>query len=752
MESPAPAAAAPNMVIAAIEDAAQVGIKRATSLWNTWAWCLCTYAISPIVLIGTFFGASASMQVITIRNETAPALPGTCDDLYVYSSLNNTWKVYLSLIPIYLVIWGVLLMNKGSQIVAPAALVVTSVLCLLYFADEGLSSSADMVQSAGLVLLTVVDRVLWTVFEYAYNVFAAFLFLRVLQLWGIVGYMKDEFEVQAYSPERKVLLIMFNFAVMIAVVAPGGSNFLISGAILLDMNVMGLPEGREKEKYDLRVGVLCLFGNTITSAFNLVGVCIIALAGDVIGVIDENGANYPCAVGDEKCAQKQIGLHFSAQMFLLCTLVPLWMTWIFTRNIFTRHFLTRELALHLGCGLLFAIAQVLTAYYIGPELPCLLAAGASTIFYLLYVQVFEPCLDRRWNRRLSMANSTAEAELNAKAQVLADMPWRQRLQWTLPFLVLTALLMITNLFPEVRWAMTGGDDPNAQQALEVMLFSVRSRCKSFANRWPWLVHSGTMVIISAVVTPLLCKFNSNTENLKLMEMVELNVGMTGGGTNGLGDEIEHPGKVKLERAQELNRKAMRDWQVLAQPEAQFGYRYRTVMKRAFADAGNEALPVTIAIAGFASLARIMSGFGMTKTLSGAIVGGIQGTPVLFGFFSPLIGALGAGLTGSTTTSNFLFGRLQVQTALDLGLVRGVVGLLPGEVRYGSIWAVCGAQILGSSAGECIAPQNAIFAALVLKGRYTEGAIIKGVLPFTFFFWTLLCMLTGFVALGFINYG
>jgi L-lactate permease len=149
-----------------------------------------------------------------VRNATVPGLNGTCDDIYIYSNVNRIWRVYLSMVPIYLVIWGVLMMNKSSQIVAPSTLIVTVVLCMLYFSDLGFSKNADTVQTAGIVLLTIVDRVLWTVFEYAYNVFAAFIFLRVVQLWGIVGLMKNEFENLAYDVERKIILIMFNFAVM----------------------------------------------------------------------------------------------------------------------------------------------------------------------------------------------------------------------------------------------------------------------------------------------------------------------------------------------------------------------------------------------------------------------------------------------------------------------------------------------------------------------------------------------------------
>ena len=231
----------------------------------------------PVILIGTFFGASSSQTIIAVRNSTTPAAPGTCDDIYVYSPVPRSYKVWLSIVPFILVFTGVLLMNKSSKIVAPVSTIITAVLCVLYFHEEGDSATADTVQTMGLILLTIVDRALWTVFEYAYNVFTAFLFLRVIQLWGQVAVMKSEFELLAYDVERKILLIMFNFAIVVAVVAPGGSNFLIAGTILLEMNLMNLPEGAEKDKYDLRIGAIALFGNSITSSFNLVGVCIIAI-------------------------------------------------------------------------------------------------------------------------------------------------------------------------------------------------------------------------------------------------------------------------------------------------------------------------------------------------------------------------------------------------------------------------------------------------------------------------------------------
>lgn len=726
-----------------IGDNAKETMEQAKVWWNYWGCYLFTYFALPIILVGTFFGASAQMKIVQVNNFTAPGVPGVCEDLYVYSTLSRGWKVWLSIVPIIIVFAGILLMNKSSKTVAPFAMVVTAVLCVLYFHDEGASATLDTVPTAGLILLTVVDRTIWTVFEYAYNVFAAFVFLRVIQLWGLVAVMKQEFEILAYDVDRKVLLIMFNFAIIVAVVAPGGSNFLIAGTILMEMNLMNLPDGAEKDKYDLRIGAISLFGNAITSSFNLVGVCIIAIAGDIISIADDNNANYPCSKGDEKCAQKQIGFHFSAQLFLGCMACPFIFIWLYTRNITSKHFLKRNFVLCLGCGFFFSLAQVITAYYIGPELPCLTSAGASTIFYIVYVTKIEPWYDAKFERQKSFVGLEAYAA-EERAEAERQLSYYERFAWVLPFIMLCALLMITNLIPPIVWSFQGGDDPIAQQALDVFLLSTRTRCRNFVQRWAWFIHSGTMVMYCALATPFLCPFNSNEENQKLLELVDLNAGnMMAGSAEGLGEDVKSPGMVRLERAQSVNKLAMREMVKLAKNLGlSFWQRYRIVMKRALIDGLEEAIPVTIAIASFASLARIMSGFGMTRVLSTALVDLTRNNPPSFGIISSLLGALGAGLTGSTTTSNFLFGRLQVQTALDLGLVVG------GPYRVGSLWSVAGCQIMGSSAGEAIAPQNAIFAAIILRGRFTDGQIIKGVLPVTFFTWLLMCMLTGLVAVGF----
>ena len=39
---------------------------------------------------------------------------------------------------------------------------------------------------------------------------------------------------------HRIALVGFAFAIMLAVVAPGGSNFVIAGAILISMNLLGV--------------------------------------------------------------------------------------------------------------------------------------------------------------------------------------------------------------------------------------------------------------------------------------------------------------------------------------------------------------------------------------------------------------------------------------------------------------------------------------------------------------------------------
>ncbi len=122
-----------------------------------------------------------------------------------------------------------------------------------------------------------------------------------------------------------------------------------------------------------------------------------------------------------------------------------------------------------------------------------------------------------------------------------------------------------------------------------------------------------------------------------------------------------------------------------------------------------------------ALAFVMNQSGETKTL-GLWMAGAGG---LFALLSPILGWLGVAVTGSDTSSNSLFGALQVTAAQKAGL---------------SPTLMAAANSSGGVLGKMISPQNlAIAAAAVgLEGR--EGDLFRRVLGWSLGFLAFMCVL------------
>ena len=121
------------------------------------------------------------------------------------------------------------------------------------------------------------------------------------------------------------------------------------------------------------------------------------------------------------------------------------------------------------------------------------------------------------------------------------------------------------------------------------------------------------------------------------------------------------------------------------------------------------------------LAFVMNQSGETKTL-GLWMAGAGG---FFAFLSPILGWLGVAVTGSDTSSNSLFGALQVTAANKAGL---------------SPVLMAASNSSGGVLGKMISPQNlAIAAAAVgLEGR--EGDLFRKVLGWSLGFLLFMCLL------------
>jgi lactate permease len=144
------------------------------------------------------------------------------------------------------------------------------------------------------------------------------------------------------------------------------------------------------------------------------------------------------------------------------------------------------------------------------------------------------------------------------------------------------------------------------------------------------------------------------------------------------------------------------------------YRGRTIARKTI----KGSIKSTIGIISLVAMAVTMQLAGMTQLLAQALS---TSTGPLFPFLSPIIGALGAFMTGSNTNSNVVFGQLQLETAKALGL---------------SVAIILAGQTAGGAIGSLFAPAKVIVGAstvdgasdsLVLRNALTYGLAIIAIL-------------------------
>ena len=131
-----------------------------------------------------------------------------------------------------------------------------------------------------------------------------------------------------------------------------------------------------------------------------------------------------------------------------------------------------------------------------------------------------------------------------------------------------------------------------------------------------------------------------------------------------------------------------------------------------------------------ALAMLMNNTGMTLAIATGLVA-LAG-PV-YPFFAPLIGSIGTFVTGSATSANILFGKLQAAAAGQLGLVNNAqfFGASGNETNW-----LAAANCAGSEGGKLISPQSIAIATAACDMEDQDGEIMRKTLPFAIF-WILM---------------
>jgi lactate permease len=152
--------------------------------------------------------------------------------------------------------------------------------------------------------------------------------------------------------------------------------------------------------------------------------------------------------------------------------------------------------------------------------------------------------------------------------------------------------------------------------------------------------------------------------------------------------------------------------------------YRISAKAALGDFVGTVVKLRLAILTVASvlaLAYVMNFSGQTITIGTWIAG----TGAFFAFLSPVLGWIGTAVTGSDTSANALFAKLQATAGSHAGINESLL---------------VSANTTGGVVGKMISPQNLTIAASSAGLDGQESAILRRVLPWSLGLLLFLCVL------------
>lgn len=417
------------------------------------------------------------------------------------------------------------------------------------------------------------------------------------------------------TPDRRLqaLLIAFSFGAFLEGAAGFGAPVAISAAMLVGLGFNSLYAAG-----------ICLIANTAPVAFGSVGTPII-MAARISEIPD-----------------MAISQMVGRTLPLLSVIVPFYLVVLMAGLKKSVEVLPAVLV----SGLSFAFFQWLTANYLGPMLPDVLAGIASIVCLMILLKFWKPSSVWRFSEE---PQQTLDTELKYP---IADV-----VRACSPFVIMTMFIVAWGLAP-VKAALNAigyfsFDIPGLQDAI---LKPDGSVLEVKAFDFNYLSAPGTAVILAALVSiPL--------------------IGMT----------------------------------------------YRQGLRIFWSTLGQLKFSV-ITIVSVVGFAFVANNSGMSLTMAMALAS----TGVLFPFFSPVLGWLGVFLTGSDTSSNALFSKLQASSAEAIG-VDPVVTV--------------SANASGGVTGKMISPQSIAIGAAAVGLAGKESGLFRFTVRHSFIMLFVICVLT-----------
>lgn len=322
-------------------------------------------------------------------------------------------------------------------------------------------------------------------------------------------------------------------------------------------------------------------------------------------------------------------------------------------------------------GVTFAITQYLSSNFIGPELPDILSALVSLFALAIFLKFWKPKTIYRFSSEQELAATLAT---NASKRTETSYTGGQVFKAWSPFLVLTAFISLWGI-PVVKQAITGH-----YEGANVILKGVNAlgHALTLMPEVPFLhekVISGSSGEAIAAVFKLEILGGAGTAILLASVVTKYILGMS-----------------------------WRDWAIT------------------FGETVNEIKYPLLTICAVVGYAYITNSSGMSTTLGMVLAK----TGALFPFFSPVLGWLGVFITGSDTSANLLFAKLQQVTSTSIGM-DPVLALA--------------ANSSGGVTGKMISPQSIAVACAAVGLAGKESDLLRFTVKHSIFLLLLICIIT-----------
>ena len=504
----------------------------------------------------------------------------------------------IAVVPVLVIFWALVLRKMKGYQASLLAIAAALVIAILVYR-----------MPVHLALLSIGNGALYGLFPICWIILPAVFLFNCTVYTGQFGIIRHF--MASITPDRRIqaLLIAFSFGSFLEGTAGFGAPVAITAAMLTELGFN-----------PLYAAGLCLIANTAPVAFGSIGIPI-TVAAQVTGL-----------------PEQALSAIIGRTLPFLSAILPFYLV-----TLMAGFRQAREVApAALISGLSFAIIQFLTANYLGPALPDVLAGIGSIISLLMLIRWWRPRTIWHFPEEPAQAPET-----------MAPLPGN-RLLWAMtPFILLTIMIITWGLPPVKNWLTTRGTLQFAIPGLHNVIRDPHGGLLPHIYKLNWAPASGTAIFLAALLSLPLS-------------------GMT----------LKQGAQVFTATLRQLR------------------------------------FPI-LTIAAVLAFAYLMNDSGITQTIAGALAG----TGILFPFFSPLLGWLGVFITGSDTSSNALFGKLQAATATSIGVDPLVT---------------VGANASGGVIGKMISPQSIAVAAAAGQLVGKESDLFRFTVRHSFILLCIIC--------------